>query len=94
MGMSLIYYDAQIGFTVRNKPKEAKKAMKMNSEDINKLSMAFISPQTMKCSLMQLHFPHGPNGSPSFPEAKMVEKHLCWLYNLFPWLQNSQNTQN
>ena len=27
----------------------------------------------MKCSPMQLHFPHGPDVSPSFPEAKMVE---------------------
>ena len=70
MGMSLIYYDAQIGFKVRKKPKQAKKTVEMNSEDRNKLSMAFISPQTVKCSPMPLHFPHGPDGSPSFPEEK------------------------
>ena len=94
MGMSLIYYDAQIGFTVRNKPKQVETTVKMNLEDINKLIMAFISLQTVKCSPMQLHFPHGPNGSPSFPEAKMAKKPLYWLYNLFQWLQNAQNTQN
>ena len=94
MGMSLLYYDAQIGFIVRYKPKQAETDVKMNSEDRNKLSMAFISPQTVKCSPMQLHFPHGPNGSTSFPEAKIAEKHLCWLCNLSQWLQNAQNTQN
>ena len=55
-----------------NKPKKAEKVVKMNSEDKNELIMAFISPQTVKCSPMQLHFPHGPTGSPSFPEAKMA----------------------
>ena len=89
MGMSLIYYDAKIGFTVRKKPKQAETAVKMNSKDRNKLIMAFISPQIVKCSPMQLHFPHGPDGSPSFPETKMAEKHLCWLCNLFHWLQNA-----
>ena len=79
MGMSLIYYDAQIGFKVIKKPKKAEKIVEMNSKDRNKLSMAFISPQTVKCSHMQLHFPHGPDGSPRFPEEKMAEKHLCWL---------------
>ena len=79
MGMSLIYYDAQIGFTVRKKPKQAETAVKMNLEDRNKLSMAFTSPQTVKCSPMQLHFPHGLDGSPSFPEEKMAEKDLFWL---------------
>ena len=56
--------------------------------------MAFISPQTVKYSLMQLHFPQGPNGSPSFPEEKVAEEHLCWLYNLSQNLHNSHNTQN
>ena len=42
----------------------------MNSEDRNKLSMAFISPQTMKCSPIQLHFPHGLDGSPNLPKEK------------------------
>ena len=94
MGMSLMYYDAQIGFTMKNKPKQAETAVEMNSEDQNKLSMAFISPKTMKCSPMQLHFPHGPYGSPSFLEAKMAERHLYWLCNLFQWLQNAHNSQN
>ena len=89
MGMSLMYYDAQIGFTVRNKSKHAEIAVKMNSKDKNKLSMAFISPQTVKCSPMQLHFPHGPDGSPSFPEAKVAEEHLCWIFNLSQTLQNA-----
>ena len=76
------------------KPKQVETTAKMNSEDRNKLIMAFISPQTVKCSPMQLHFPHGPDVSPSFPEEKMAERHLYWLCNLSQWLQNSQNTQN
>jgi len=70
MGMSLIYYDSKIVFTVKNKPKQAETVVEMNSEDRNKLSTNFISPETENCSPMQLHFPHGPNGSPSFPEEK------------------------
>ena len=50
MGMSLIYYDTQIGFKVKKKPKQAETAVEMNSEDRNKLSMAFISPKTVNCS--------------------------------------------
>ena len=57
-------------------PKRAKKTVKLNSEDRNKLRMAFISPQTVKCSPMQLHFPHGPDGSPSLPEEKMAEERI------------------
>ena len=40
MGMSLIYYDAKIGFIVKKKPKHAQIAMEMNSKDRNKLIMA------------------------------------------------------
>ena len=94
MGMSLIYYDAQIRNIVRKRPKNTKPAVKMNSEGINKLRMTLLSPKTVKCSPMQLHFPHGPDGSPSFSEEKMAERHLCWLWNLSQWLQNAQNTKN
>ena len=68
MGMSLIYFDAQIGNTMRKRPKQAKPPVKMNSKGRNKLKMTFISPKTVKCSLMQPHFPHGPDGSPSLPK--------------------------
>ena len=94
MGMSLLYYDAQIGYTVRKRPKQAKPAMKMNSKGRNKLRMTFISSKIVKCSPMQLHFPHGPNGSPRFPKEIVAEEHLCWLCNLSQTLQNAQNTQN
>ena len=62
---------------MRNMPKQAETTMKLNSEDKNKLKMTFVSPQTVNYSLIQLHFPHGPHGSPSFHEAKMAEEHLC-----------------
>ena len=93
-GMSLLFYDAQIGFTVRKRPKNTKPAAQMNSEGINKLRMTFISPKTVKCSPMQLHFPQGPYGSPSFFEVKLAKRHLCWLFNLFQWLQIAQNSRN
>ena len=70
MGMSLIYYDAQIGNTVIKGPKNTKIAVKMNSECRKKLRMTLVSPKTVKCSPMQLHFPHGADGSPSFSEVK------------------------
>ena len=54
-------------------PKQAKPAVKLNSEDRNKLKIAFVSPQTVKYSPIQLHFPHGPHGSPRFPEEKVAE---------------------
>ena len=76
MGMSLIYYDAQIGNTMRKIPKQTKPAVKMNSEHRNKLRMTLISPKTVKCTPMQLCFPQGPDGSPSFSEVKMAERHL------------------
>ena len=57
MGMSLIYYDAKIGNTVRKSPKQTKLAMKMNSEHRKKLKLTLISPKKVKCSPMQLHFP-------------------------------------
>ena len=57
---------------MRKIPKQEKIAVKLNSKDRNKLKMAFFSPQTMNNSPIQLHFPNGPDGSPSFPEAKMV----------------------
>jgi hypothetical protein len=94
MGMSLIYYDAQIGITVRKRPKQTKPAVKMNSEHRKKLKMTLFSPKTVKCSPMQLHFPQGPDGSSSFSEVKMAERHLCWLCNLFQSLQNAENTRN
>ena len=68
MGMSLIYYDAQIGNIVRKKPTQTKPAVKMNSEHRKKLKMTLISFKTVKCSPMQLHFPQGRYGSPSFFE--------------------------
>ena len=79
MGMSLIYYDAQIGNTVRKRPKQTKPTVKMNSEHRNKLRMTLISPKIVKCSPMQRHFPQGLDGSPRFSEVKMAERHLCWL---------------
>ena len=54
-------------------PKKAKEAVNLTSEDKNKLKMAFVSPQTVKYNPIQLHFPYGPSGSPSFPEEKMAE---------------------
>ena len=54
-------------------PKQAKPAVKLNSKDRNKLNMAFVSPQTVKYSPIQLHFPDGPYGSPSFPKEKVAE---------------------
>ena len=77
MGMSLIYYDAQIGNIVRRRPKQKKPAVKMNSECRKKLRMTLISPKIVKCSQMQLHIPQGPDGSPRFSEVKMAERHLC-----------------
>ena len=76
MAMSLIYYDAQIGNIVRKRPKHTKQDVKMNLEHRNKLRMTLISPKTVKCSPMQLCFPQGPNGSPSFSEVKMDERRL------------------
>jgi hypothetical protein len=73
MGMSLIYYDAQNGITVRKRPKQTKPAVKMNSEHRKKLKMTLFSPKTVKGSPMQLHFPQGPDGSSSFSEVKMAE---------------------
>ena len=60
-------------------PKKEKIAVKLNSEDINKLKMAFVSPQTVKYSPIQLHVNDGPDGSPSFPEEKVAEEYLCSL---------------
>ena len=54
MGMSLIYYDAQIGNIVRKRPKHTKPIVKMNSEHRKKLRMTLISPKTVKCSPMWL----------------------------------------
>ena len=79
---------------MRKRPKQEKLAVKLNSEDRNKLKMAFVSPQTMKYNPIQLHFPDGPSGSPSFPEEKMAEEHLRSLYNLSQTLQNANNSQN
>ena len=62
MGMSLLYYDAQIGNIVRKGPKQEKPVVKLTSEYRNKLKMAFVSPQTVKYSPKQLHFPNGPDG--------------------------------
>ena len=76
MGMSLIYYDAQIGNTVRKRPKITKPTMKMNSKHRNKLIITLISPKIVKSGPMQLHFPQGPDGSRSFSEVKIAERHL------------------
>ena len=76
MGMSLIYYDAQIGNTVRKRPKQTKPVVEMDSKYKNKLRMTLISPKIVKCSPMQLHFPQGPDGSPSLYEVKMAEINL------------------
>ena len=75
-------------------PKQEKPAMKLTSEDRNKLKMAFVSPQTVKYNPIQLHLPDGPGGPFLFSEAKMAEEHLCSLCNLSQTLQNSQETQN
>ena len=61
---------------MRKITKQEKPAVKLNSKDINKIIMAFISPKTVKYSPMQLHFPHGLDGSPSFHEEKIAEEHL------------------
>ena len=79
---------------MRKIPKQEKTAMKLNLEAINKLRMDFISPQTVTYSPMQLHSPHGPNGSPRFPEEKVAKEHLCWLQNLSQTLKNAEETQN
>ena len=76
MGMSLIYYDAQIGNTMRKRPKNTKPAVKMDSKHKNKLKMTLISPKTVKCSLMQLSFPQGLDGSPRLSEVKLAKRHL------------------
>ena len=83
MGMSLIYYDAQIGNTVKRRPKQTKPVVKMNLECINQYKLTFVSPQMVKHSPKQLQHPLGPDGSPSFPEAKVPADQLCWLCNLF-----------
>ena len=54
-------------------PKQVKKAVNLTSEDINILKMAFVSPQTVKYNLIQLHLPDGPRGSFLFHEEKMSE---------------------
>ena len=56
--------------------KQSKQAVNLTSEDINKLKMAFVSPQTVKYNPIQLHLPDGPF---LFPKEKMAEKHLCSL---------------
>jgi hypothetical protein len=45
---------------MRKRPKQAKPAVKMNSEYRKKLKMTLFSPKTVKGGPMQLHFPHGP----------------------------------
>ena len=75
-------------------PKQEKSAMKLNSEVKIKLKMAFVSPQIVKYSPIQLHFPDGPSGSPSFPEAKMAIEHIFSLFNLSQTLHNDHNTKN
>jgi hypothetical protein len=66
----------------------------MNSEYRQKLKMTLFSPKIVKADPMQLLFPQGPDGSSSYSDMKMVERHLCWLCNLFQSLQNAENTQN
>lgn len=75
-------------------PKHTKTTVKMNSKHRKKIIMTLISPKIVKCSPMQLHFPQGPDGSPSFSEVKMAERHLIWLCSLFQWLHNAENTRN
>ena len=76
MGMSLIYYDAQIGNTVKRRPKQTKPAVKMNSECRNQYKLTFFSPQMVKHSPKQLKLPLGPDGSHCFLEEKGVEDQL------------------
>ena len=94
MAMSLIYYDAQIGNTVKIRPKRTKLAVKMNSECRNQYKLAFVSPQTVKHSPKQHQLPIGPHGSPSFPEAEVPKYQIFWLRNLFQWLWNAHNSRN
>jgi hypothetical protein len=68
--------------------------VKTNSEYRQKLKMTLFSPKTVKADPMQLLFPQGPDGSSSYSDMKMAERHLCCLCNLFQSLQNAENTQN
>lgn len=54
-------------------PKQEKEAVKMTSEDINKLEMAFVSPQIGKYNLIELHLPDGLIGSFLFSKEKMAQ---------------------
>jgi hypothetical protein len=68
--------------------------MKTNSEYREKLKMTLFSPKIVKADPMQLLFVQGPDGSSSYIDMKIVERHLCCLFNLFWSLQNAENTQN
>ena len=73
MGMSLLYYVSQNGYTIRNMLEKAKNAVKLNSKDRNRLKMAFVSPQIVKYSSIQLHFLDAPNGYLRFHEEKVAK---------------------
>jgi hypothetical protein len=94
MGMSLIYSCSKWYYNEKKAKKQAKPAVKTNSEYRQKLKMTLFSPKTVKVDPMQLLFPQGPDGSSSYSDLKMAERHLCWLCNLFHSLQNAENTQN
>ena len=78
MDMSLIYYDAKIGNTLKIWSKQTKPAIKMNSECRNQYKLTFVSPQMVKHSPKQLQHPLGLDGSLSFPEAKVPEDQRFW----------------
>ena len=54
-------------------PKQEKKVVNLTSKDINKLKIAFVSPQIVKYNLIQLHLPDGLGGPFLFLEKKMAE---------------------
>jgi hypothetical protein len=73
----------QNGITMRKMPKQAKPVVKTNSEYRKKLEMTLFSPKIVKGDPMQLLLPQVLDGSSSFYDIKIVEQHLCFLYNLF-----------
>jgi hypothetical protein len=56
--------------------------------------MTLKSHKTVKVAPIKLLFTQVPDGSSRSSALKMVERHLCWLYNLLHWLQKAENTQN
>ena len=73
MGMSLIYPCSKWYYNEKKAKKQAKPAVKTNSEYKQKLKMALLSPKIVKVDPMQLLFPQGPYGSSIYSVLKMAK---------------------